>query len=114
MNHLFELYTLEVFVKGDPTTFACSHVVGKSLTVVGENIKVETPENSFSMYALAALLPILPAKQRSTAAADWISTDSEIACPDPNCGATFEIRRGEKTTFNHGDVTKVPMPEGEN
>ena len=43
------------------------------------------PGQGFSIYSLAALLPLLPAKQRATHPNDWMSTDAEVACPDPNC-----------------------------
>ena len=51
------------------------------------------------MYALAALLPLLPAKQREAAQNDWMSTDAEIACPDPNCGGRFRVTRLDKGTI---------------
>lgn len=114
MNHTFELYTLEVHVLGDPSTFACGHEPGMNLTVKGEDIIVETENRRFSLYALSALLPILPAKQRPAEEADWMTTDSKIACPDPNCGAVFEIVRRDKAVFKHDDVTKVPMPKEKN
>ena len=41
------------------------------------------PGQGFSIYSLAALLPLLPAKQRPTHPNDWMSTDAEVACPDP-------------------------------
>ena len=63
----------------------------------------------FSLYALSAILPLLPAKERVTAAADWMTTDALIACPDPNCGARFRIRRTRKRIFRHGDCTVVPI-----
>ena len=66
-----------------------------------------------SMYALAALLPLLPAKQRKTHANDWMTTDTEVACPDPHCGARFRITRVGTSTFRHGEVTRVPWtPSG--
>jgi hypothetical protein len=43
--------------------------------------------------------------------ADWMTTDTLIACPDPNCGALFRITRTGTTTFRHSDVTVVPMEE---
>lgn len=112
MNDSFTLHTLEVHVVGDPSTFVCSHVPGKNITVRGENLLFETDDHSFSMYALSALLPLLPAKQRILENADWMKTDAVIACPDPHCGARFEIHRLETESFYHDDVTKVPMPSG--
>ena len=64
----------------------------------------------FSLYAMAALLPLIPAKQRPTAAADWMTTDALIACPDPNCGARFRISRTGLRRFRHGECTVVPLP----
>jgi len=110
MNDEFSLYDLEVTVVGDPETFVCSHTLGKNFTVRGENLIFEG-NNSFSLYALAALLPLLPAKQRATHKNDWMSTDDFIHCPDPHCGAQFKISRVNQTTFHHSEVTKVPLPE---
>ena len=38
-----------------------------------------------------------------------MTTDTDIACPDPNCGARFRITRIGTRTFRHGDVTAVPL-----
>ena len=37
----------------------------------------------FCMYALQAVLPLLPAKQRKLPAGDWLERDDLVACPDP-------------------------------
>ncbi len=76
----------------------------------GEDLTLP-PGQSFPIYPLAALLPLLPAKQRDTEPNDWMTTDTEVACPDPNCGARFRITRTGRRTFRHGDVTRVPLPE---
>jgi hypothetical protein len=39
-----------------------------------------------------------------------MTTDTEIACPDPHCGAVFRITRTGKRTFHHSDVSAVPLP----
>jgi hypothetical protein len=39
-----------------------------------------------------------------------MTTDAEIACPDPHCGGRFRITRIGASTFHHGDVTLVPLP----
>ena len=41
---------------------------------------------------------------------DWMTTDTEIACPDPNCGARFRISRTGKSAFRHSETTVVPLP----
>ena len=64
----------------------------------------------FSIYSLAALLPLLPAKQRVTDPNDWMTSDAEVACPDPNCPTRFRITRTGRRHFKHSDVTAVPLP----
>ncbi len=109
MNDEFELWDLKVEVIGDPDSMVCRHSPGNSFTVTGEDL-VFSSGQSFSMYALAAILPLLPAKQRMTHEHDWMTTDSDIACPDPNCQARFRISRTGKSTFRHSETTVVPLP----
>jgi len=87
----------------------CNHRVGDFFELSGENLTLP-PGQSFPIYPLAALLPLLPAKQRPTHRNDWMTTDTDIACPDPNCGGRFRITRVRRRTFRHGDVTVVPLP----
>ncbi len=112
MDDRFELYDLKVEVVGDEKDFVCSHHVGDCFLVEGENL-VFPEGTSFSMYAMAALIPFFPAKQRVTDDNDWMTTDAEIACPDPNCRARFRITRTGKRVFHHNEVTRVPLPEKE-
>ena len=105
----FELYDLRVEVIATDRPMVCGHHAGDWLEVHGENL-IFPAGQAFSMYALAALLPILPAKQRVTHLHDWMTTDTHIACPDPNCGARFRITRIATRTFRHRDVTAVPLP----
>lgn len=107
-NDYFELYDLKVEIVGDRKDFVCSHNVGDSFLVQGENIFLP-PGQPFSLYALAAILPLIPAKQRATHPNDWMSTDHDIACPDPHCGARFRIERTEPRKFRHSEVTVVPL-----
>ncbi len=107
----FELHDLRVEVIAGERPMVCSHRLGHAFDVRGENLVFA--DATFSMYALAALLPLLPAKQRDTHANDWMTTDAEIACPDPNCGARFRITRTGRRSFRHQDVTVVPLPPHE-
>ena len=78
----FELYDLRVEVVASDRPMVCRHAVGDYFDLSGENLSF--PEGqTFPLYPLAALLPLLPAKQRETAPADWMTTDMEVACPDP-------------------------------
>ena len=108
MDDTFELYDLKVEVEEGDRPFVCSHHAGDHFLVEGENL-VFKDTNSFSMYALAALLPLLPAKQRVDDENDWMYTDAYVACPDPNCGARFHITRTGKRIFSHHEVTLVPL-----
>lgn len=105
----FELYDLRVEVVATERPMVCGHRAGDSLELRGEELTLPAGQ-AFSLYALAALLPLLPAKQRPTSANDWMTTDADIACPDPNCGARFRITRIGTRRFRHRDVTAVPLP----
>lgn len=107
-DDFFELYDLEVYVEESAQPFVCSHKPGLAFQVQGENL-IFTEGGAFSLYALAALMPLLPVRQRPTHAHDWISTDELIACPDPNCGARFRIRRAALRRFSHSACTVVPL-----
>ena len=105
----FTLYDLRVEVVAGTVPMICNHKPGDYFELCGENLSFP-PGQTFPLYPLAALLPLLPAKQRETHPNDWMTTDTEIACPDPHCGAIFRISRTGSRTFRHGDVTAVPLP----
>jgi uncharacterized repeat protein (TIGR04076 family) len=105
----FELYDLRVEVVATDRPMVCGHRAGDWFELRGENLSLPAGQ-PFSIYALAALLPLLPAKQRVTHPHDWMTTDADIACPDPNCGARFRITRTGSRTFRHGETTAVPLP----
>ena len=111
MNDSFRLYDLKVEVVGSHEPMVCHHRVGDYFIVQGENLVFKT-DQSFSMYALAAILPLLPAKQRGTDPNDWMTTDAEIACPDPHCGGRFKITRLGLRTFSHSGTTGLPDQRG--
>ncbi len=104
----FVLYDLRVEVVATDRPMVCGHRAGDFFEVSGEELSLP-PNQSFSIYALAALLPLLPAKQRATAKTDWMSTDHDIACPDPHCGALFRITRTGRREFRHSEVTAVEL-----
>ncbi|MEO8499847.1 MAG: TIGR04076 family protein [Vicinamibacteria bacterium] len=106
----FQLHDLRVEVERAPgSPMICSHKVGDFFEVRGENLSLPKGQ-TFPMYPLAAILPLLPAKQRETHPHDWMTTDALIACPDPNCGGRFRIIRTGTSVFAHADVTAVPLP----
>ena len=105
----FELYDLRVEVTapaGGP--IYCGAKVGDHFELRGEMLHLP-PGQGFSIYSLAAVLPLLPAKQRATHRNDWMTTDAEIACPDPNCASRLRIVRLGLRRFSHAETTAVPL-----
>ena len=109
-DDVFELYDLRVEVVAGERDMVCNHKAGDYFELSGENLSFPAGQ-TFPIYPLAALLPLLPAKQRDTHPHDWMTTDTEIACPDPHCGARFRIIRTGKSTFRHSEVTRVPLDQ---
>ena len=103
----FTLYNLRVDVVATDRPMVCSHRAGDWFALSGEDLSFPAGQ-TFPLYPLAALLPILPAKQRMTDPNDWMTTDTDVACPDPHCGARFRITRTGTRIFRHSDVTVVP------
>ena len=111
-NDEYELYDLkvEVISSDDGRPMVCKHTLGDYFTVTDDDLIEFPPGVRFPMYSLAAVLPLLPAKQRESHKNDWMTTDAIIACPDPNCGGRFLITRGEKKVYRHSEqtITKIP------
>ncbi len=108
--HTFELHDLKVEVTApEGARLYCGAKPGDYFELRGEMLHLP-PAQGFSIYSIAAVLPLLAAKQRPTDAADWMTTDAEVACPDPNCPSRLRITRIGKRVFRHEDTTAVPMP----
>ena len=126
----FQLYDLRVEVICPPgKRIMCGAKEGDYFTLEGEMLYLPQGQG-ISIYSLSknifefcvrhptkrilrppgAVLPLLAAKQRMTAANDWMSTDAEVACPDPCCPSRLRIVRTGVRTFKHGDTTLVPLP----
>jgi uncharacterized repeat protein (TIGR04076 family) len=103
----FYLYDLRVEVVGPADArIYCGAMLGDFFELHGEMLQLP-PGQGFSIYSLAALLPLLAAKQRVTDPNDWMSTDAEVACPDPNCPTRLRITRTGRRYFKRTDVTAV-------
>ena len=108
----FELYDLKVEVVAPPgAKLWCGARPGDHFVLQGEMLSLP-PGQGFSIYSLAAVLPLLAAKQRVTDANDWMASDAEVACPDPNCPSRLRITRTGKRRFRHADTTAVALPSG--
>jgi uncharacterized repeat protein (TIGR04076 family) len=106
----FELYDLRVEVVGPPDqAIYCGAQRGDYFELQGEMLKLP-PGQGFSIYSLAALLPLLPAKQRVTDPNDWMSSDAEVACPDPHCPTRFRITRTGRRSRSAASRDSPPRP----
>ncbi len=103
----FEIYDLRVTVvevKGQPVC-TCGMRAGDYFELI-ESSKLHLPEGGhFCIYALSAVLPLLPAKQRQLDADDWLEQDSLVACPDPEEGIIMKIERIKQRSFNTEELT---------
>jgi uncharacterized repeat protein (TIGR04076 family) len=110
VSESFTLWDLRVEVVAPPgAKLWCGAEPGDHFELRGEMLHLPAGQG-FSIYSLAAVLPLLAAKQRESDPADWMSTDAEVACPDPNCPSRLRITRVKRRRFRHGDTTATPLP----
>lgn len=102
----FTLYDLRVEVVAHRGRMMCREHIGDYFELKSGTITMPAGQG-FPLYAMAALLPLLPAKQRETHPNDWMTTDTDIACPDVHCGAVFRISRTGTRTLRHSDESGV-------
>ena len=92
------LYDLRVTVEHIDGRSVCGLEVGDFFEVT-ESSRVRIPEGKhFCLFAIHAVLPLLPAKMRRLPGEDWLEQDSLVACPDPDERLVMRIERiGERT-----------------
>ncbi|MBG6105304.1 TIGR04076 family protein [Micromonospora vinacea] len=88
-----DLYDLRVVVERIEGRSVCGLKAGDHFDVTGSNRLTIPAGKHFCLYALAACLPLLPAKQRALAEGDWMARDSHVACPDPDERLIMRIER---------------------
>jgi uncharacterized repeat protein (TIGR04076 family) len=94
----FSLSDLRVTVDRIEGRSVCGLAVGDYFEVTESSRLRIPPDRHFCIYALAAILPLLPAKQRRLAEDDWLEQDTLVACPDPDERVIMRIERiGERT-----------------
>lgn len=97
------LHDLRVTVESIGGRAVCGLRVGDYFEVTMSS-RVMVPRH-FCLYALAAVLPLLPAKQRDLPAADWLARDSLVACPDPDERVIMRIERIGAVELARGELT---------
>ena len=71
-----------------------------------ESSRIRIPEGRhFCIYALQAVLPLLPAKQRRLPDDDWLEQESLVCCPDPEERLVMRIERIGTRTLRAEDLT---------
>src|SRR3989440_9454086 len=100
-----ELYDLRVTVERIEGRSVCGLEVGDYFELT-ESSRIRIPEGRhFCIYALQAVLPLLPAKQRRLPADDWLEQESLVCCPDPEERLVMRIERIGKRTLRTDDLT---------
>ena len=79
-----ELYDLRVVVDRIAGRSVCGMKVGDHIDLVQSSRLCLPDGGHFCLYALQAVLPLLPAKQRRLPPGDWLERDDLVACPDPD------------------------------
>jgi uncharacterized repeat protein (TIGR04076 family) len=99
------LYDLRVVVERIEGRSVCGMRVGDWFELTESSHLRTCPGRFFCVYALAAVLPLLAAKQRELSPGDWLESDSLVACPDPDERLIMRIERTGRAAIALGDVT---------
>lgn len=105
MSKLFDLYDLRITVERIDGRSVCGLQVGDYFDLTNSSQLTIPAGKHFCVYAIASVLPLLAAKQRTLDENDWLETDSFVACPDPDERLIMRITRIGKQTLNASDLT---------
>ena len=101
----FTLYDLRVTVVEIRGRSVCGLSIGDWFEVRNSSQLVLPPDRHFCIYALASVLPLLAAKQRELSENDWLTSDSLVACPDPEEQLIMKIERLAPVDLRKSDLT---------
>jgi uncharacterized repeat protein (TIGR04076 family) len=76
------LKTLQIMVESVDGQCTSRMKPGESCTLRCGRLYIP-PGRHFCLYALQAVLPLLPAKQRALQDGDWLKEECRVLCPDP-------------------------------
>ena len=105
MSRDFELYDIRVTVESIGGRSVCGMAVGDYFEVTESSKLRMPPGKHFCIYAISAVLPLLPAKQRDLHENDWLERDTLVCCPDPEEQLIMRIERIARRTMNSDDLT---------
>lgn len=105
MTRETRLHDLRVVVDRIEGRSVCGMQPGDSFEVTCSS-RLSIPEGKHvCMYALAAVLPLLPAMQRDLAEDDWLAHENEVACPDPQERLVMRIERTGRSSMPMDELT---------
>jgi len=99
------LYDLRVTVERIEGRSVCGLQVGDYFELTESSRVRIPPGRHFCLYALQAVLPLLPAKQRRLPDEDWLEQDTHAACPDADERLVMRIERIGERTLRTDDLT---------
>ncbi|QCB92687.1 TIGR04076 family protein [Cellulomonas shaoxiangyii] len=99
-----DLYDLRVVVERIEGRSVCGMQVGDCLELSQSRVTIPDGRH-FCLYALSAVLPLLPAKQRDLAPGDWLAADAHVACPDPEERLVMRIERTGRSSVPTEELT---------
>lgn len=100
-----ELYDLRITVDSIEGRSVCGLSVGDYIELTESSRLRLPPGGHFCLYALAAVAPLLPAKQRQLPESDWLEQESLVACPDPEERLIMRITRTARRLMRSSDLS---------
>jgi len=100
-----ELWDLRVTVESIEGRSVCGLAEGDYFELTHSSHLTIPSGRHFCVYALAAVLPLLAAKQRSLPEDDWLEHESLVCCPDPDERLVMRIDRLRRVTLDPSALT---------
>ena len=100
-----ELWDLRVTVESVEGRSVCGLAVGDYFDLTHSSRLSVPAGRHFCIYALAAVLPLLAAKQRELQDDDWLKRESLVCCPDPDERLVMRIDRLKRVTLDPAELT---------
>lgn len=98
-----ELYDIRIVVDRIEGRSVCDMRVGDYAEIV-KSSQLRIPRH-FCLYALSAVLPLIPAKQRRLPENDWLEGEQYVSCPDPEERLIMRIERGPLCPLSSSELT---------
>jgi uncharacterized repeat protein (TIGR04076 family) len=99
------IYDLRVTVERIEGRSVCGLEPGDYFEVTESSRVRIPPGRHFCLYALSAVIPLLPAKQRKLPDEDWLEQETFVACPDAEERLIMRIERIGERTMRSEDLT---------